>query len=235
MPALLFYKNPAPLNRDRHKKMKFKSSDNYNFTDDVNSVPLTGIEFFEASRDIPVLFSKDEEGRYSPLALLSLMEKGHRQINEHGNWDESYVPAFVRRYPFAMTDDGTVCFDEASGRFNQKSGERLFDEKGENTETLNTIIQFLNSYNLQYKNTQKYCDACAELELFTPFNVHVQIEKNKPLRLEGLHVLDEKKLAEIPDEKLQQWFRLGWLAWSYAHLHSLGALNRLLKRQEQAG
>lgn len=98
MAALLFYKAPTALNRDLHKELKYQSSGDYSFTDSVNSVPLTGIEFFEASRDMPVLFSKDEEGRF-PLALLSLMEAGHKQLDTDGRWEDSYVPAFVRRYP----------------------------------------------------------------------------------------------------------------------------------------
>ena len=232
MATLLFYKEPKFLNREAHKELRFQVSTDYSFTEDVNSVPLTGIEFFEASRDLPVLFSKDQEGKYFPLALLSLQEKGHLQIREGGVWEESYIPAFVRRYPFALTDDGTVCFDEHSSQLGSDTGELLFDEQGENTETLNNIIQFLNNYDQQYQNTRSYCDACAELDLFAPFNLQVQIEKDRPLRLEGLYVLDEKKLAGLDNSHVQAWFQSGWLAWSYAHLHSLGALKRLLKRQD---
>ncbi|AMO55162.1 peptidase [Endozoicomonas montiporae] len=232
MPELLFYKEPAPLNREAHKALKYKSSTDYRFTEDVNSVPLTGIEFFEASRDMPVLFSKDNEGHYFPLALLSLMEAGHKQLDDGGRWENSYVPAFVRRYPFAMTDEGTVCFDKAAGQVGKEEGDALFDEDGENSETLSNIISFLNNYDQQYKNTRAYCDECDELELFTPFNLQVLVDKDKPLRLEGLYAIDEKKLAELPEDKINHWFKSGWLAWSYAHQHSLGALKRLLKKQQ---
>lgn len=232
MPELLFYKDPAPLNREVHKELKYQSSADYRFTEDVNSVPLTGIEFFEASRDVPVLFSKDSDGNYFPLALLSLMEAGHKQLDDTGHWEDSYVPAFVRRYPFALTDEGTVCFDQEAGQLGEKDGDALFDEKGENSETLNNIINFLNNYDQQYKVTRDYCDECSKLELFTPFNLQVLADKDNPLRLEGLFIIDEKKLGELPEDQINHWFKSGWLAWSYAHLHSLGALKRLLKRQQ---
>ncbi|WP_257280787.1 SapC family protein [Endozoicomonas sp. ISHI1] len=232
MAALLFYKDPAPLNRDLHKALRYQSSGDYSFTDSVNSVPLTGIEFFEASRDMPVLFSKDDEGRFFPLALLSLMDAGHKQLDGEGRWEDSYVPAFVRRYPFALTDEGTVCFDKESAQIGGEEGEALFNDEGENSETLNNIIQFLNNYDQQYKNTRAYCDECSELELFSPFNLQVMADKDNPLRLEGLYVIDEKKLAELQEEKINDWFKAGWLAWSYAHLHSLGALRRLLRKQQ---
>ncbi|PJE78156.1 hypothetical protein CI610_02916 [invertebrate metagenome] len=233
MATLLFYKKPALLNRELHKTLRFKASSDYSFTEHINSVPLTGIEFFEASRDMPVLFSKDEKGDFLPLALLSLLKDGHRQLGESGSWTDTYVPAFVRRYPFALTDDGNVCLDEEAPHFSHKEGELLFNEEGNNSETLTAIVNFLNHYDQQYKNTRAFCAACKEQALFTPFNLQVMLGKKKPLRLEGLFAIDEKKLTVLPEDKVSGWFRSGWLAWSYAHLHSLGALNRLVKRQRQ--
>ncbi|WP_257264721.1 SapC family protein [Endozoicomonas sp. ONNA2] len=232
MAALLFYNEPALLNRDVHKTLKFKASENYSFTQEVNSVPLTGIEFFEASRDMPVLFSKDEQGNFFPLALLSLMDAGHKHLGEAGSWSDSYIPAFIRRYPFALTDEGTVCFDQKASQFNGKDGEALFSNDGENTETLNNIIQFLNNYDQQYKHTLEYCKELKVLDMLTPFNLQILLDKDKPIRLEGLFTIDENKLSAIPGEKVKSWFESGWLAWTYAHLHSLGALNRLVKRQK---
>ncbi len=232
MAALLFYNEPAFLNREVHKTLTFKATNDFSFTESVNSVPLTGIEFFEASRDMPVLFSQDEKGDFFPLALLSLMQEGHKQLDEAGAWNESYIPAFVRRYPFALTDEGTVCFDQKAPQFSSDGGEALFKEDGENSETLNNVIQFLNNYDKQYKTTLEFTAECKALDLLTTFNLQVMLDKDHPLRLEGLYVIDEKKLAELPEEKVGDWFKKGWLAWSYAHLHSLGALNRLVKRQK---
>ena len=232
MSTLLFYNEPAFLNRETHKTLTFKASSDYSFTEDVNSVPLTGIEFFEASRDMPVLFSKDDEGHYFPLALLSLLDSGHKHLGEAGCWSDSYIPAFIRRYPFALTDEGSVCFDQKASQFGSKEGDALFDDKGENTETLNNILEFLNNYDQQYKNTRSYCKELKILDLLTPFNLQIMINNKQPLRLEGLFIIDEKKLASIPEDKVKAWFDAGWLAWTYAHLHSLGALNRLAKRQQ---
>ena len=108
----------------------------------------------------------------------------------------------------------------------------LFDEKGENSETLNNIINFLNDYDQQYKQTIKYCEELKELELLAPFNLQIKLDKDNPLRLDGLFAIDEQKLMKLPEDKLSGWFRSGYLAWTYAHLHSLGALNRLVKRQD---
>ncbi|MDD7804747.1 MAG: SapC family protein [Endozoicomonas sp. (ex Botrylloides leachii)] len=232
MTSLLFYNEPEFLCREAHKALKFKALSDYSFTEHVNSVPLTGIEFFEASRDMPVLFRKEEDGNFLPLALLSLMNEGHKQLDETGSWSDSYIPAFVRRYPFAMTDEGAVCFDRKSKQLAEEEGKPLFNDKGENTKELNNILTFLNSYDKQQKATRDYCAECKELDLLAPFNLQVMLDNN-PLRLEGLYAISEEKLAKLPADKVNTWFCSGWLAWSYAHLHSLSAISRLAKKQKR--
>lgn len=232
MPILMIYQEPVALNRKIHQNLRLKKAENLDFAKDINSVPVAGIEFFEASRELPILFSKDDKGEYVPLALLSLRVKGH---NLGDNWGDVYMPAFVRRYPFALTNDGTVIFDAGAPHLQEDAGDPLFQEDGKNTEVLDNIIGFLHHMDRHYKMTQEYCRACAEHEFFMPFNKQVMIEQNKAMRMDSLFVIDDKKLSELPDEEITDWFRKGWLAWSYAHLHSLGALGRLVRRERRAG
>ena len=234
MSELLFYRKPVALNRENHRSLKFTPSAKFRFSAEVNSVPLTGIEFFEASRDLPILFSRSESGQYFPLALLSLRNNQHALVDDEGVWQGNYVPAFIRRYPFAMTDNQTVCFDQEAEQFSEEEGEPLFDENGENTKTLDNVLQFLNNFDASYKRTREFCGQVAAAELFKPFNIQVMAGDGKPVRLEGLHVIDEAKLLEVDQEQVQKWFKSGELAWIYAHLHSLGALKQLTKRQAES-
>lgn len=232
MSTLLFYKETVALNREQHKDIRFSPLTDYRFTKKCNSVPLTGIEFFEASRDYPVVFSQGESGEYFPLALLSLKDNDHQLMDEEGQWDDVYIPAFIRRYPFALTDDGTVCFDTQAEHFKCEEGKSLFSTEGENSEALTSAITFLNHFDAQHKHTQAFCQAAKEADIFKPFNVQVMLEKDQPLRLEGLFILDETKLTALTEEQVSEWFKKGWIAWSYAHMHSLGALTRLIKRHQ---
>lgn len=228
MRELLFYEKPVALNRELHKELSFSPLTNFNFSKQVNSVPVSGIEFFEASRDFPVLFNRDAEGNYYPLALLSLQQQ-HDWVDEKGVWQGNYVPAFIRRYPFALTADGTVCFDEVCEAFNGGS-DALFNEEGQNSEVLERVVTFLNQYDAQAKITREYCNALAEKNLFKPFNLQIVGIGSNPLRLDGLYALDESEINKLAKDVVDEWFRKGWLAWSYAHLHSLGALQGLSRR-----
>ena len=232
MAELLFYKKPVVLNRDAHRKLRFKPVIDFSFSKDVNSVPLLAVEFFEASRDLPVLFSKDDKGQYFPIVLMSMRNDGHDLVGAKGVWLGQYTPAFVRRYPFALTDNKDLCFDsEYKGLSEKGKGDLLFDEdEGKNTEQLDKVIAFLQNFDAEHARTRDFCAAVAEKDLFKPFVLQVMTPDNKPLRMEGLHIVDEQKMNALEDAEVTDWFRKGYLAWAYGHLHSLGAIKRLAEQ-----
>ncbi|MDP2244390.1 SapC family protein [Pseudomonas sp.] len=229
MPELLFYQRPTVLNKDTHKAMRFSPVKDFGFTSNVNSVPLLAIEFFESSRDLPVLFSQDQEGAFFPIVLLSLKNQGHEQVDESGRWLGNYTPAFIRRYPFVLSGDKNVCFDaDYAGLADAEGeGELLFADDGTYTDTLGKIIEFVTNFDAEHLRTREFCQAATEQDVFKPFILQVITADKKPLRLDGLFVIDESKLMALEDEVVTSWFRKGYLAWAYAHLHSLGALQRL--------
>lgn len=222
------YREPVVLNRNEHRGLRLNKQANPDFAKNFNSVPLVGIEFFEASRELPVLFNKSGDGKFIPLALLSLRSKSNNLGN---NWGDVYMPAFIRRYPFALVE-GKLIFDKEAPQLQEKEGEALFEQDGKNTDFLNKIMDFVTNIDAQAKLTREYCQACADNEFFMPFK-EVRGSDDKRVQLDNLFVIDEKKLNTLPEEQINDWFRKGWLAWSYAHLHSLGALPRLLKRELQ--
>ncbi|HEX7028899.1 MAG TPA: SapC family protein [Gammaproteobacteria bacterium] len=231
MADLLFYQELVLLDRKEHGKLRLKKLSNTDFARGVNSVPLAGIEFFDASRDLPILFTRSNNNEFVPLAVLSFQSKGN---NLADNWGDCYIPAFIRRYPFALTDDGRVLFDKQAPHLQEEEGDPLFKEDGENSEFLENVGVFLNRVESQLRATREYCQALDRLEMLTPFKAQVSIEKDKAVRLDNLFVIDDKKLAGLPDEEITNWFRKGWLGWSYAHLHSLGAASRVVSRDRQA-
>lgn len=231
MAALMFYQEPIALDRQAHQDLRLKRQDTLDFARDANAVPAAGVEFFEASRDFPVVFGKDKEENFVPLILLSLREKGHPLGR---TWDNVYMPMFVRRYPFAMSSEGSIIIDRQAPHLREDEGDRLFTEEGENTEVLDTIVRFLGYVDKTIKLTQEFSNACAEKDLFKPFDARVEIEEGKPISLKSFFVIDENKAAELSDEEVAQWFHKGWLPWMYAHLHSLTALHRMVRREREA-
>jgi hypothetical protein len=229
MAMLSIYQEPVLLDRNQHRGLRLKKQSNFDFAKNFNSVPVAGPEFFEASRDWPVVFNKGGEGEYLPMVLLSFRLQGNTMGD---NWGGVYMPAFIRRYPFALAE-GKVLFDKKAPHFQEQEGEALFGDDGENTDFLNKIMEFLAFTDAQFRATREYCQACASNDFFTPFKAQVRNDEGKQMRLDNLFILDETRLNKLPDGQIGDWFRKGWLAWSYAHLHSLGAVPRLVKRERE--
>lgn len=234
MTSQALYQQPVLLNRQKHKNVRFTPQKDLRFTQAINSVPVNGIEFFAASRELPVLFSLDKNGQYFPVALLSLGNNGHHLLTEKGTWmADVYLPAFLRRYPFIISSKGGVCIDSKAPHFASKeTGELLLEETGEYSPALKSAITFLHRFEKQNQDTREYMAACQEAGLLKPCSFGIRQGKNKVVRLDGLFIIDEAKLARLPEDKIVQWHNKGWLAWSYAQIHSMGSLQRLLQRQK---
>lgn len=227
MSATVLYSEPAVLDREEHKSLQFTDVQDYSFTQGLNSVPLVGIEFLKASRHLPILFIQDDNEAFLPIALLSLDQDGNTQVNAEGLWRGGYVPAFIRRYPFALTENGRIFFDTKAPHFEGDKGCQLFKENGENTEELEAIIQFLGGYDLEQEQTLKYCQALKEKDLLVPQKLHMKFDEKPGLSLEGFYIIDEVRLSQLDKADITEWFRSNWLFWSYAHLSSLGSFDGL--------
>lgn len=234
MSGQTLYQQPAVLSRQKHKNLRFTPQKDASFAREVNSVPVNGVEFFEASRELPILFSKDKNDNYFPVVLLSLINKGHHLTDEKGRWKpEVYMPAFIRRYPFILSSKGAVCADIQAPHFAAKEGVPLITANGEDAALLKNAITFLRRFDKQNALTREYAKACKEAGLFKPCALKIRQGKQKMVSLDSLYVLDEAKLARLSPEQVIDWHKKGWLAWSYAQIHSLGAVQRLVRRQKE--
>lgn len=221
-----FYKDPALLDTKKHRTLKFKSNDDYSFARTLNSVPLAGAEFFEASRHFPVLFVKNSEGKFMPLAMLSLKKDGHELGDK---WNGVYVPALLRRYPFTITKEGGVVFDQKAPQFADEDGSELFNDEGEATDAMKRVVDFLKACDVNSEFTEKYSEALTEEDLLVEIKPTIKSEAGN-VTLTDFYAIDEKKFMQLSDEKVAAWFKNGWIAWSYAHLHSIRSMGLLVNR-----
>jgi hypothetical protein len=232
MTSMLFYQKIVPLNRDQHRKLHLKPSESKaRFAANTHFVPIAGTEFYQAARDYPLLFPK--EGGNGPIALLGMREGENLFLQEDGAWQEGvYIPAFVRRYPFILArgneaETRTVCIDEDFAGFGDKEGKALFDEKGDASEYLSSVIDFLNRYATDMEITSIFLEKLESLDLLVERNLRVTDSKGRNFHLNEFRIINEERLMQLDDATLGDMHRKGWLGWIYAHLVSLGNVNQL--------
>ena len=134
MAAVMFYEKPVLLNREAHKAKKIALSKSFTFAKKANSLYLAGVEFAEACKEYPIVFTYVAGQKIVPVAMLGLREGENLFLSPAGAWSAQYVPAFVRRYPFVLSElqgqQMAVCIDEGYAGLNEKEGEALFDSHG---------------------------------------------------------------------------------------------------------
>jgi len=238
---VLFYERPVPLNRTQHKDLRLKGIPSLKFAAHAHSVPLTCAEFPAAARDLPILFAGQNLEDAGPMALLGLRQNENLLIDEDGRWAAgTYVPAFIRRYPFILAekpagaegDDFTVFLDEAYEGFGSEEGERLFKEDGSDSEMLTSAVGFLGEFQQHVVRTKRFMDQLRQHDLLEPRNIQLQKE-GKSISLNGLFVVNEEKLRQLDEKTTHEFLKEGTLGWIYAHLLSLANIDRLAPRLDQ--
>jgi len=194
---------------------------------------LAGLEFFQAARSYPIVFVGEGEG-LSPIALMGLKQGLNSFVDDSGQWRaNTYVPAFIRRYPFVLAqsdNDGfTVCFDEAYAGWNEEEGRELFSESGENSEYLNEMIQFLQNFTAEMQRTREFVNVLQEMELLESRTLKLTHVSGETFVLKDFHAVDEERFLALGDEQVLRLNKAGFLGWIYAHLMSLGNSNLLFE------
>lgn len=233
MSNVLFYNKPVAVNRDQHRTTKIGPVADFSFTAKTNSVALTGVEFNEACKEYPIVFAKVGE-RKVPVALLGLRDDENLYVDAAGKWDDCYIPAFVRRYPFVLAesegDQFVVCIDESSSAFNAEEGQSLFDKEGVNTPFLDGALNFLNAYQAQMKRTENFVKQLEDLGLFTEMSAKTELADGRKFLFNGLYIIDEQKLLTLKEKKAGELIKTGEAGWIYAHLISLSNMSQLVDR-----
>jgi hypothetical protein len=235
------YGELQPLDREAHKNLKLDTAKAVvGQVADQNSVFLAAVEFGDACKEFPVVFVRageagaDGKQPVAPLAVLGL-KPGSNLFVDGDKWTANYVPAYVRRYPFAMARlDGNannlaVCYDSKWAGFNEATGEALFKD-GEPTEFLLNARSFLENFEQEAERTRLICNLLAELDLLQDMRFEATLPSGEKLDVEGFLALDEKKYAELPDAKVLELHRNGLIALIEMHRLSMTNMNRLAAR-----
>jgi len=241
---VLFYERPVPLNRNDHKDLRLKPIPNMKFALSAHSVPLTGVEFGLAARDLPIVFAGNDLSDAGPVGLLGLRQNENLFVDAEGQWAPNvYIPAFVRRYPFVLAekpagqegDDFAVFLDEGYEGFGTAEGDRLFNEDGSDTELLSRAVGFLGEFQQHVARTRWFMDQLRKHDLLESRNI--SLRKGPPdsadghvINLNGLFVVNEEKLRQLDEKTAQEFLREGVAGWIYAHLMSMNNFDRLGQR-----
>lgn len=245
-PMPLFYSNPVPIDAKKHAETGLRKNFGLGFCSHVNAVPINMIEMPQISHFYPIAFSPDENA--TPVALLGVRDNENLFVDGADRWvEDAYIPAYIRRYPFifseiAGTDQLTLCIDMDDKVIDQKSDQRFFDADGKPSLLAQNALEFCKSYHAAAQQTLSFSRALAQSGLLVERQAEINVGAGKRINFSGFRIVDEQKLAEMPEKEFLEWRKNGWLPFLYAHLFSgaqWGRLTRMLasriELEEKAG
>jgi hypothetical protein len=237
----MFYRNVVPLSRERHKDWYIDANQGYAFTAQTNSIYIAGTEFPVASREYPIVFARDAQQQLLPVALLGLRADQNLVVDDQGTWQFSYVPAYIRRYPFILAASGgnpeqyTVCIDEGYSGFNTvKEGERLITEAGEHGELLAKSVKFLQEFHKHSEATRGFCEAIDKAGLIESMQANFSLKSGVSFSLAGFFCASREKLKGLGADELKRFAEQDYLDLLYLHIYSLSNIDKLMERYAQA-
>ncbi len=220
------------LNNVEHAGLRVAVGHGAEWGDDVMSALTFPAEFRDIQAHYPIVFARDGEGDFQPLALLGL-ERGRNLFLHERHWDAPYVPLSMRRQPFLIGRDGQnlmLHVDLDHPRVNAAGGQPVFREHGGTTELLEEARSVLLALHDGVAATPAFVQALLKHQLLESFALDIRLDGGGDSRLAGFHTIHEERLRELDGDALAELSRAGYLQPIYMVLASMVQLRGLIAR-----
>lgn len=237
----IFYNDLVPLNSNEHGEWRIRQVESAPHLAKQHAVPLTIDEFVQAQRFLPIVFSAGANP--VPLGLMGLNEGINTFIDDEGKLrGPTYVPAYVRRYPFMLaklrpdSEELSLCFDPMSGVVGaQDEGDRLFED-GKPSQVTQNVLGFCEQFEQAAQRTAQFMEELKSYDLLMDGEVSIQAPANEnPFIYRGFQMVNEEKLRDMRGDQLRKINQSGMLPLIHAHLFSLQLMRELFSQQIEQG
>lgn len=224
------YKNLVVLDKEKHKSLKLSTLENLYFAKDMSSIPLIYSEVALVAKYFPVVFTSEDIP-----SLISLISLGQTNlaVNADGKWITEYIPAGIRKYPFAVVQNGTdieksiVLIDEDATILSKSKGKQLFKKSGESSDVLKHAIDFLSRYDAEMKKTRLLTEEIKKSGVLEEKEMAIGSGEERRVLLNGFCAVNEERLKKLDKKLLQKWESNGIMEIIKIHLESLKNVQNL--------
>lgn len=216
------------LNRETHRSLCVHAGASSRYGDDQHFVPVIVGEFPLLAVHYPILLTKDSDtGAFFAGAMLGFDEGENLFLDARGM--ETYRPLNLQRGPF-FTAGGDLAIDLDSPRIGE-GGRALFDEAGEPTQYLQSIMALFRDLNRGLEQTKIFVKKLVALKLVEPIDIGVAFDDGERRTLAGLYTVNQDALRQLPDAAVLDLFHTGYLQLIYLMVASLKQVPVLAQRK----
>ena len=224
-------KNIKLLNPKEHSFYRYTPAKDFYYAKNMNLIPITFSEIKYLCCEYPiVIIIKDEK---PALMLLTGLEK-NGAIDDKGIWKGTYIPSFLKRYPFTLVQTGEdeslhIGFDLESGLFSSPEGYPLFNQDGTPAEILENVKTLLTVFQNEHQLTENILLKMHEKELLQPTHFTLKKEGEEEQKIGGFFMVDKAKLFEQENDFLGEAVKNGWMEMIELHLFSLSNVSNIIR------
>ena len=222
----------ALLNNNQHRDVRIITANGAQYGDNVMAAITFPPEFRNIQAHYPIVFAKDREENYAPIALFGFREKQNLFL-QGDKWDATYQPLMLERQPFLIgnSPNGKVIhIDLDSPRVSRTEGQPVFLEHGGNSPFLDRIGNLLASIDEGLALNPPFIAALLEHKLLESFALDIQFPDKTHSRFTGFHAIQEDRLNALDGAALGALHQKGFLSAIYMTIASFSRFRDLIER-----
>lgn len=230
------YNNLVLINKIKHKNLKISAIENFSFAKELKFIPAVSGEASAIANDYPLVITI---GETPSLGAIVALDGDNLSINEEGKWYGSYVPAYLRKYPFALgslSDDkiaSLMLIDIDSTLVSTTKGEAIFDENGKQSRVFQEKIDLVVAYEKDKKNTENIIKILMDADILESGEIIVGEGEERKVLVTGFKAVSKEKLEALDSKTTKEWKSLGITKFIEAHLKSFNNISKLFTLASQ--
>lgn len=199
----------------------------------LQTSPITFMEFAQAARFFPIVFSNEEIP--TPMVIFRLSD-GPNPFVKGNKWQLNYRPAAITRYPFVLgkideEKNQPLLIDMSATTKTEDGKGELFQANGKISKVGEAALEFCRTYQAHADQTKAICEEMADLGLFEDRRFKFVGGQGKPMQTGKFKSIDLTVAQSLADSVVGDFHRRGVLGMMHAHLISLGHVEQLEERE----
>lgn len=226
--------NFALVNKEDHKNIRIRTERSAELGDNVQLAMTFPTEFRVIQATYPIVFRKNGDDDFIPVALLGFDQNENLFLTEAG-WEALYIPAMIRKEPFLIGTQGggedptrVLSMDMDNPRVNTEEGEALFGALGEQTEFLESQAHMLEVVYEGHQQNKLFVKALLEQDLLESVTFDIALDDGSRNSLLGFYTINEERVQDLSPETLHLFNRNGMLMPLFMVIASTGNIQRLV-------
>jgi SapC len=225
--------NIVVLNSQTHRNLRVQGGASAALGDNQRFVQVVVREFPLLAPHYPIFFSKDSDtGLFYCGAVLGFDDGENLFLSSDAKGPDAYRPLNMQRMPFYASEAG-LGIDLDSPRVGTEQGQSIFNDDGTPTAYTQSIVNALGELRGGYEMTKIFIDTLMSLKLIEPVDINVAFDDGSRRQINGLYTVNQEALRALPDDKVVELFRRGYLQLIYLMIASVKQVSVLVQKKNR--